>query len=133
MKKILSTSIKNVKSVLVIVTFAIAFNLIVEGHFELLPAVFIGYVLATAFIISTAARLSSTIGLTKDQAKRRMLLGLLLKLLMLWIVLLVGLKISELVFFSMVTGFLSFYLVAQLGLIMTSYKNNYHNDDVDGK
>ena len=85
-------------------------------------------------MISSAARLKSIIGLNHSQAKRRMLIGLMLKILMLLIVLLVGLKISEMIFFSMVSGFLTFYVIAHIGLIITSYKNSYRaDDDVDEK
>ncbi len=129
MKKILSVSFKNVKKVLAAVTIVFIINLAVLGYLELFPAVLIGYVLSACYIISTAARLSSIIGLSQDQAKRRMLFGLILRLAMLSIVLLVGLKISKLVFFAMVSGFLTFYVVAHLGLITTSYQNPYHNDD----
>ena len=133
MKKILSVSFKNVKKVLAAITIMIIINLAVIGHLELFPAVLIGYVLAAAYIISTAARLSSLVGLSQEQAKRRMLVGLILRIAMLLIVLLVGLKISQFVFFSMVAGFLTFYAVAHLGLITTSYQRSYHNDDTDNK
>ena len=133
MKKILSVSFKNVKKVLAAITIMIIINLAVIGHLELFPAVLIGYVLAAAYIISTAARLSSLVGLSQEQAKRRMLVGLILRIAMLLIVLLVGLKISQFVFFAMVAGFLTFYAVAHLGLITTSYQRSYHNDDTDNK
>ena len=133
MKKILLTSFKNVKKIFAAVMLMGIIDLISINHLELLPAVFIGCVLAAFYIISAAARLSSTIGLSQEQAKRRMLVGLILRLAMLLIVLLVGLKISEMVFFAMVGGFLTFYAVAHLGLIITSYKNSYHNDYVDKK
>ena len=129
MKKILSVSFKNVRKVLAAITIMIIINLAVISHLELFPAVLIGYVLAAAYIISTAARLSSLVGLSQEQAKRRMLVGLILRIAMLLIVLLVGLKISQFVFFSMVAGFLTLYVVAHLGLITTSYQRSYHNDD----
>ena len=131
MKKILSVSFKNVRKILAAATLMIIIDLIAIDHFELLPAVLVGYVLAAFYIISIAARLSSVAGLSQEQAKRRMLFGLILRIAMLLIVLFVGLKISQIVFFSMVGGFLTFYLTAQLGLIITSYKKSYHNDDTD--
>lgn len=132
MKKILSVSFKNVRKVLAVMTIIIIINLAVVGHLELFPAVLIGYVLAAVYIISTAARLSSIVGLSQAQAKRQMLFGLILRIIMLLIVLLVGLKISQLVFFSMTGGFLTFYVVAHLGLITTSYKDSYlDSDDAD--
>ena len=133
MKKILSVSFKNARKVLVAVTIIFVINLAVIGHLELLPAVLIGYVLAAAYIFSTAARLSSIMGLSQEQAKRRMLFGLMLRIAMLLIVLLVGLKISQLVFFSMAAGFLTFYVVAHLGLITTSYQTSFLDDDADEK
>ena len=133
MRKVLLTSIKSVRQVLAALTLMIIINLIAVGHLELFPAILIGYVLAAFYIISTAARLSSIVGLKQEQAKRRMLIGLILRIIMLLIVLLVGLKISELVFFSMVAGFLTFYVVAHLGLITISYKKSYHNDDFNEK
>ena len=134
MRKILLASIKNAKKVLAAGTLMIIVNLISIGHFELFPAVLVGYALAAFYIVSMAARISSVMGLSQEQAKRRMLFGLILRMAMLLIVLFVGLKISEMVFFSMVTGFLTFYLISQLGLIVTSYKRSYHNrDDADEK
>ena len=132
MKEILSASFKNMRKVLAAMTLMIIINLAVVGRLELLPAVLIGYALAAFYIISSAARLSSIIGLSQAQAKRRMLFGLMLRIVMLLVVLLVGLKISQPVFFSMVIGFLTFYGVAHLGLIITSYKKSYlDSDDVD--
>ena len=129
MREILLTSIKNVKKVFAVMTFAIIINLTAVNHLELFPAILVGYVLAAFYIISTAARLSSVIGLTTEKAKRRMLIGLILRIAMISIVLFAGLKISEMIFFSMVTGFFTFYITAHLGMIITSYKNSYHNDD----
>ena len=133
MKKILSVSFKNVRKVLAAVTIIFVINLAVIGHLELLPAVLIGYVLAAAYIFSTAARLSSIMGLSQEQAKRRMLFGLVLRMAMLLIVLLVGLKISQIVFFSMAAGFFTFYVVAHLGLITTSYKTSFLDNDDTGE
>ena len=131
MKKILSASLRNVKKVLAVVTLATILNLVLIGHLELFPAVLMGYVLAAFYIVSIAARLSSIAGLSQDQAKRRMLFGLLLRIAMILIVLLVGLKISEQVFFAMIGGFFTFYVTSLLGLVITSYKRSYRNDDVD--
>ena len=133
MKKILSVSFKNARKVLVAVTIIFVINLAVIGHLELLPAVLIGYVLAAAYIFSTAARLSSIMGLSQEQAKRRMLFGLVLRMAMLLIVLLVSLKISQIVFFSMAAGFFTFYVVAHLGLITTSYKTSFLDNDDTGE
>ena len=133
MRKILLASIKNVRKVLAAGTLMIIIDLIAIDHLELFPAVLIGYALAAFYIVSMAARISNIIGLSQEQAKRRMLFGLLLRMAMLLVVLFVGLRISTMVFFSMVGGFLTFYLIAQLGLIVTSYKKSYHNYDADEK
>ena len=134
MRKILLASIKRVRKVLAAGTLMIIVDLVAIDHLELFPAVLVGYLLAAFYIVSMAARISSIIGLSQEQAKRRMLFGLILRIAMLLIVLFVGLKISTMVFFSMVVGFLTFYLISQLGLIITSYKNSYHNiDDVNEK
>ena len=112
----------------------IIINLIVVDHIELFAANLVGYFLAAIYIFSTAMRLSSIVGLSQEQAKRRMLIGLILRMAMLLIVLFVGLKISEMVFFSIVGGFLTFYIIAHLGLIITSYKRSYRDsDDADEK
>ena len=128
MKKILSASFKNMRKILAAATLMIVIDLIAMEHVELFPAVLVGYVLAAFYIISVAARLSSIVGLSQEQAKRRMLFGLILRIVMLLVVLLVGLKISKMVFFSMVGGFITFYIIAHLGLIITSYKRSYRND-----
>ena len=127
-------SLKRVKKLLLVVTLMIIINLLVVGHIELLAANLVGYFLAAIYIFSTAMRLSSIVGLSQEQAKRRMLIGLILRMAMLLIVLFVGLKISEMVFFSIVGGFLTFYMIAHLGLIITSYKRSYRDsDDADEK
>jgi len=128
MKKILLTSFNNVKKTFAAVMLMGIIDLISINHLELFPAVLIGCILAAFYIISTAARLSSIIGLSQEQAKRRMWVGLVLRLVMLLVVLFVGLKISEMVFFAMVGGFLTFYIVAHMGLIITSYKNSCYGD-----
>ena len=124
-------SLKRVKKLLLAVTLMIVINLIVVDHIELLAANLVGYFLAAIYIFSTAMRLSSILGLSQEQAKRRMLIGLILRMAMLLIVLFVGLKISEMVFFSIVGGFLTFYIIAHLGLIITSYKRSYRDSDDD--
>ena len=127
-----TVSFKNMRKVLAAVTIIFVINLAVIGHLELLPAVLIGYILAAAYIISTAARLSSVIGLSQEKAKRRMLFGLILRMAMFLIVLLVSLKISKLIFFSMAAGFFAFYVVAYLGLIITSYNSSFlDSNDTD--
>ncbi len=122
MKKILSSSVKHVKKVFLAATLIILIDLIAMDQIELFAAVLIGYILAAFYVFSTAMRLSSVMGLSREQAKRRMLIGLIFRLVMLLVVLLAALKISQKVFFAMVLGFLTFYCIAQLGLIITSYK-----------
>ena len=134
MRKILSASLINVKKILLAATLILIINCIAFGQVELIAAIFIGYVLAAFYVISTAARLSRVISMSRDQAKRQMLIGLVLRLLMLLIVLFVAIHISERIFFAVVIGFLTFYIFIQIGLIVHSYKMSYHNgNDVDKK
>ena len=133
MRKILLTSIKRVKNFLLAVTLMIIINLIAIGHSELIAAILIGYMLAAFYIVSTAIRLSNVAALSRDQAKRQMLFGLTFRLVMVFVVLIVAMKISQRVFFTMAIGFMTFYLIAQVGLIITSYKMPFLNDDDDDK
>ena len=134
MRKILLTSFENIKKILLALTLMLVINFVASDQVELVAAMLIGYVLAGFYIVSTAARLENLVRQKTQSSKRQTLFGLALRLLMLFVVFAVAIKISQRVFFVAVIGFLTFYLLMQLGLVMHSYKSNYgDSDDVDKK
>ena len=126
------TSFIRVRKIFLALTLMLIVNFIASGQVELIAAMLIGYALAGFYIISTAMRLSSIAQQKSAFAKRQMLFGLVMRILMIFVVFAFAIKISEKIFFTMVICFLTFYLLMQLGLIMHSY-NSAYNDDVNEK
>jgi hypothetical protein len=80
-------------------------------------SVFIGALLAFFYFLSTAARLETAATMNQAQAKRTMLIGLLLRLLMISVVLAVAARISTELFLASSVCFIVFYVTA-LGVFM---------------
>ena len=129
MRDILISSIKRVKKFLMAATLLLAINLTANGEAELFGAVIIGYVLAAFYIASTAARLRSIMSMAQPTAKRQWLIGLALRLTMLFVVLNIAVHISPKIFFMVAVSFVIFYAAALLGLIITSYRQSLFDDD----
>ena len=110
------------------VTLMLAVNLAAESKLNLIGAVFTGYMLSMFYVISTAARLSSISTIEPAKAKRTMLVGLALRLLMLFAAFNVAIHISTEVFFIMAISFLVFYLIMLAGLVVHSYKSRFNDD-----
>jgi len=123
MKELLSVCVRRtVKSILVL-TLLIVINLWSVGKLYLTGALFVGYALAAMFSLSTALRLWRSQGLSKDSAKRQMLWGLALRLLMLFAGLYVAVQISEEVFGLVASGFLLAYALALINLIVVNFSD----------
>ena len=131
MRDIILTSFRRVKKFLAAVSLLMVINLTANGRADLLGAVLIGYVLAAFYIASTAMRLESISTLNQAAAKRRWLIGLALRLLMVFVVFNVAVHLSTEIFFTSALSFLVFYGAALLGLIMTSYRQKLFDDDKD--
>ena len=100
---------------------AVAAMLVVQlvsvGQGYLCGSVLIGALLAFFYFLSTAARLETAANMNIAQAKRTMLIGLLLRLLMISVVLAVAAKISTELFLTSSVCFIVFYVTA-LGVLV---------------
>lgn len=92
-------------------------QLISVGQIFLCGSVFIGALLAFFYFLSTAARLETAAQMDVASAKRTMLIGLLLRLLMISVVLAVAAKISTNLFLASSIAFIAFYVTA-LGVLV---------------
>ena len=94
-------------------------QLLASGQFYLCGSVLIGALLTFFYFISAAARLEAVAQMGTDRAKRVMLIGLLLRLAMVFIVLGVAAHISTNLFLASSVCFATFYLTA-LGVLIYS-------------
>jgi len=92
-------------------------QLVSAGKIFLCGAVLIGALLTFFYFLSTAARLESAATMNISSAKRTMLIGLLLRLLMISVVLAVAAKISTELFLKSSVCFIVFYVTA-LGVLV---------------
>ncbi len=128
MRDILLASVRRMKKFFVAATLLMAINLAANGRADLIGAMLIGYALAAFYIASTAARLNSIATLNQSAAKRQWLIGLALRLLMVFVVFNVAVHLSTEIFFTSAVSFMIFYVAALLGLIMTSYSQKLFDD-----
>lgn len=95
----------------------LAIQLFSAGKIFLCGSIVIGALLSFFYFVSTAARLEAAAKMNQAQAKRTMLIGLLLRLLMVFVVLAVAAKISTELFIATAACFVTFYVTA-LGVLM---------------
>lgn len=92
-------------------------QLISVGQYALCGSILIGALLSFFYFVSAAARLETAAKFNSAQAKKIMLVGLLLRLLMISIVLAIAAKISTELFLATSVCFVVFYLTALGALI----------------
>ncbi len=92
-------------------------QLISAGRIFLCGSILIGAVLAFFYFVSTAARLEAAMKLPAAKAKRMMLVGMILRLAMIFVVLAVAVHISTELFLAASASFVTFYVTA-LGVLM---------------
>lgn len=92
-------------------------QLFAAGKIFLSGAIPIGAMLAFFWFVSTAARLEAAAKTNSAQAKKIMLIGLLLKLVMVFVVLAVAVHISTELFLASSACFVTFYVTA-LGVLI---------------
>ena len=93
-----------------------AIQLIAAGKLYLCGSILIGALLNFFYFVSAAARLEAAEKLSQPQAKKVMLVGLVLRLLMILIVLGVAAHISTEIFLASSACFVTFYLTS-LGVL----------------
>jgi len=94
-----------------------AIQLIAAGQIFLCGSIFIGALLNFFYFVSAAARLEAAEKLSQPQAKKVMLVGLVLRLLMVLVVLGVAAHISTEIFLASSACFVTFYLTS-LGVLV---------------
>ncbi len=109
MRQVLSTLKKSWK-VFLAVAAVLSLQLISRGRPDLCGAVPIGALLSFFYLLSTAARLEAAANAPVAQAKKIMLVGLLLRLLMVFVILAVAVHISTELFLTAAVSFGVFYL-----------------------
>ena len=121
MRQVLSTFKENWK-VFSAVVAVLSLQLISAGQLRLCGAVLIGALLNFFYFLSTAARLEAAANSPAPQAKKIMLIGLLLRLGMIFVVLAVAVHISTELFLAAAISFGVFYLASLFVLARSELK-----------
>ncbi len=124
MRQVLSTFKDSWKTFLAVAA-VLSLQLISAGQLGLCGAVLIGMLLNFFYWLSTAGRLEAAAQAPAAQAKRIMLVGLLLRLLMLFAVLAVAVHISTQLFLATAVSFGVFYLTALFVLARSEVKRKF--------
>ena len=117
MKEVLSMFMKRFIMGLGVITLAIGSMLVANGTAELIGALIIGFITGLVFLGNMSMRLWRAAHATVGHAKRQMLWGLVLRLLVLFIVLFAAVQISTQVFSMVALGFALCYAWAMVLMI----------------
>ncbi|WP_245582711.1 hypothetical protein [Selenomonas ruminantium] len=100
-----------------VITLAVGSMLVANGQTELIGALIIGFVTGLVFLGNMSLRLWRAAHAAASNAKRQMLWGLVLRLLVLFIVLFAAVQISTQVFCIVALGFVLCYAWAMVLMI----------------
>lgn len=117
MKEVLPIFMKRLIMGLGVITLAVGSMLVANGQTELIGALIIGFITGLVFLGNMSLRLWKAASLPVGGAKRQMLWGLVLRLMVLFIVLLAAVQISTQVFSIVALGFLLCYAWAMVLMI----------------
>ena len=117
MKEVLPIFMKRLIMGLGVITLAVGSMLAASGQTELIGALIIGFMTGLVFLGNMSLRLWKAASLPVGGAKRQMLWGLVLRLMVLFIVLLAAVRISTQVFSIVALGFLLCYAWAMVLMI----------------
>ncbi|MBR0288374.1 MAG: hypothetical protein IJQ82_05290 [Selenomonadaceae bacterium] len=120
MRQVLST-FKESWKIFLAVAAVLSLQLISAGQLKLCGAVLIGALLNFFYFLSTAARLEAAANSPAPQAKKIMLIGLLLRLGMVFVILAVAVHISTELFLATAVSFGVFYFAS---LFVLARKDN---------
>ena len=120
MKEVLSFFMKRFIIGLGVITFTVGSMLVASGQTELIGALIIGFMTGLVFLGNMSLRLWRAAHATANHAKRQMLWGLVLRLLVLFIVLFAAVQISTQVFSIVALGFVLCYAWAMVLMIRMS-------------
>lgn len=125
MREFLSVFAKRLLKSLGIVTLMVSLLLLSGGNGSLIGALLLGYFTGGIFVGTMVYRIWRSAGLSADGAKKQMLWGLVLRLGMLFVVLFTAIHISVQVFGVTVLGFLLFYGLSLVHLILGNIDIKY--------
>ena len=117
MKEVLPIFMKRLIMGLGVITLAVGSMLVANGQTELSGALIIGFMTGLVFLGNMSLRLWRAAHATANHAKRQMLWGLVLRLLVLFIVLFAAVQISTQVFSIVALGFVLCYAWAMVLMI----------------
>ena len=117
MKEVLPIFMKRLIMGLGVITLAVGSMLVANGQTELIGALIIGFMTGLVFLGNMSLRLWRAAHATANHAKRQMLWGLVLRLLVLFIVLFAAVQISTQVFSIVALGFVLCYAWALVLMI----------------
>ena len=117
MKEVLPIFMKGLIMGLGVITLAVGSMLVANGQTELIGALIIGFMTGLVFLGNMSLRLWRAAHATANHAKRQMLWGLVLRLLVLFIVLFAAVQISTQVFSIVALGFVLCYAWAMVLMI----------------
>ncbi|WP_296771780.1 hypothetical protein [Selenomonas sp.] len=100
-----------------VITLAVGSMLVANGTAELIGALFIGFITGLVFLGNMSMRLWHSAQFSAGRAKRQMLWGLVLRLLVLFVVLFAAIQISTQVFSMVALGFVLCYAWAMVLMI----------------
>lgn len=124
MRQVLST-FKEQWKIFLAVAAVLSLQLISAGQLRLCGAVLIGALLNFFYFLSTAARLDAAANSSAPQAKKIMLVGLILRLIMVFAVLAVAVHISTQLFLAAAVSFGVFYLSTLIILARAEVKKKF--------
>lgn len=124
MRQVLSVFLKEWK-IFLAVAAVLSLQLISAGQLRLCGAVLIGGLLNFFYFLSTAARLEAAANSPAPQAKKIMLIGLLLRLGMIFAVLAVAVHISTELFLAAAVSFGVFYFATLFILARSEIKRKF--------
>ena len=124
MRQVLST-FKESWKIFLAVAAVLSLQLISAGQLKLCGAVLTGALLNFFYFLSTAARLEAAANSSAPQAKKIMLVGLILRLGMVFAVLAVAVHISTELFLSTAFSFGAFYFTSLVVLARSEIKRKF--------
>ena len=124
MRQVLST-FKESWKIFLAVAAVLSLQLISAGQLKLCGAVLTGMLLNFFYFLSTATRLEAAANSPAPQAKKIMLIGLLLRLGMVFVVLAVAVHISTELFLAMAVSFGVFYFTSLVVLARSEIKRKF--------
>ena len=129
MKKFFAKQTKKIAASLAVLTLMSAISLVGAGQLWLLPALLVGYFLGATYFFTVGLRLARSMGKPKAAAKREMLLGMLLRLVLVFAALAAAIKISFTLFMTVVAGFGAFYVLTLAHLIIAVFRLDILSED----